>query len=142
MTPREVAIKIVRLYVRTPQNDRHAKLTLAGIEGHGPAFVQAIEDEGMLSPIVSAATGLTGNAAFALAKEIIALAANTPLFPRGEQGEPVYPRIRPVGEFGSLLLQDAPKSVLDDDDTDDNMLADPSAVSSLFETIPSLNREV
>ena len=115
------AAKLVRLFIRSSTADRFAKMERAATEGHGPALFNAINEVGMLAPIVELATGgeLTGSAAHSIAQQIIACAGNCGLFLRDEDGSVKYPAFRPVPGYGEFLIASAPKSVLDDGGDDD-----------------------
>lgn len=117
--------KIIRLFIRTPITDRFAKMEKAALEGHGIALFNAINEVGMLAPIVELATGgeLTGAAAHSVAQQIITCAGNCGLFLRDEDGAVKYPNFRPVPGYAEFLRAAAPKSVLDEDDGDDESLA-------------------
>mgnify|MGYP000045823855 FL=1 len=115
------AQKLVRLFLRTHSDSRYAKFEQAAMEGHGPALFNAINEIGMLAPIVEWATKGTqwersGQEAHTTAQQVIALATNTGLFERDADGGVVYPNFRPVGEYGRFLEVAKPKSVLDDGD--------------------------
>lgn len=119
------AAKLVRMFLRTPTDDRFAKMERAATEGHGPALFNAINEVGMLAPIVELATGgeLTGAGAHSVAQQIISCAGNCGLFLRDEDGAVKYPNFRPVPGYGEFLVASVPKSVLDEDDGSDDLAA-------------------
>lgn len=137
MTDREIAIKIVRLFARTPSDKQHDAFIRAAVEGHGPALFRAIEAEGMLAPIVRDALNVSPADALLTAKRIITLAANSNMFGRNDDGSVTMPQIRPVAGFEDLFEQYRPKSVLDEPEVAvDFTEMTPDALLAMFNVPP------